>query len=90
MEAPQHPEEADIFDSRLITALLINAQPSVCSRSGSDAWFRRYHCFSGVPLCGAARQEPQDNKWDVCKFTGKGVIVQIAAVEAFVFITALN
>lgn len=46
--------------------------------------------FRGVPLCGAARQEPQDNKWDVCKFTGKGEIFQTAAAEAFVFITALN
>lgn len=71
MEAQQHPEEADIFDSRLITALLINTQPLVCSRSGADDLFRRYHCFFGVPLCGAARQEPQDNKWDVCKFTRK-------------------
>lgn len=84
MEAPQHPEEADIFDKRLITALLINARPLVCSRRGADALFRRYHCFWGVPLCGAARQEPWDNKWDACKFTGKGVIFQIAAVKAFV------
>lgn len=60
-------------------------QSSVCSWSGADARSDGIIVFS-APLCEAACQKQQDNKWDVCKFTEEEWFLfffQFAAVKAF-------
>lgn len=62
-------------------------QSSVCSWSGADARSDGIIVFS-APLCEAACQKQQDNKWDVCKFTEEEWFLfffQFAAVKAFFY-----